>query len=361
MASLLNNLDPLFAVPIFLYGLALGSFLNVCIYRLATYTPAEIVDAPEAMRPGRRCHRVIEGRPALFYCDEVTAAPGGRAKYRGEWRLSVVRPRSACPRCGKAIAWYDNVPVLSWLALRARCRHCGVRISPRYAAVELLTGALFVACYAAFGLSLVALKFAVLSFLLLGLIFTDAEHHLLPDALTYPGVVLGLLFSLFVPVDDVLSRAFASSTLYGDQTWRAWSLADALLAGAIGALAIWGMGALWKRLRGVEAMGLGDVKLLAMLGAFLGLRMMVLVVFAASVAASVYGLGKVLAVWWSRTRRRMMRGHEPLWPALRKAQQQAALVLRVWHLPFGTFLGLAALAVIFGGHRALAWYLEQFH
>lgn len=358
MNSLLQNLDPLFAVPIFLYGLAMGSFLNVCIYRLATYAPAELWDAPGAMRPGRRYHRELDGRPVLFYCDQIGEERDGQVQYRGEWRLSVVQPRSACPRCGRPIAWYDNVPLLSWLLLRARCRHCGVRISARYAVVELFTALLFLACYAAFGPSLAALKFAVLSFLLLGLIFTDAEHHLLPDALTYPGIVLGLVFSLFVPLHDVVSRALVPGPL--GTAWRLASFLAAAVAAAAGALAIWGLGALWKKLRGVEAMGLGDVKLLAMLGAFFGLESVVLIVFLASLAASIFGLGKVLAVWWSRARRRMRRGHEPLWPALKAARRQASLVLRVWHLPFGTFLGLAALAAIFAGDRVAHWYLEQF-
>src|SRR3974377_893535 len=135
--------DLLFAVFFFLYGLALGSFLNVCIYRL----PRE---------------------------------------------MSVVRPRSSCPTCHSPIAWYDNVPVLSWLVLRGRCRQCRAHISPRYLLVELLTGLLFVACYSAFGWTLSTFKFCIFSFLLLGLIFTDAEHKLLPDALTLSGVAVGL-------------------------------------------------------------------------------------------------------------------------------------------------------------------------
>lgn len=357
MNSLLNNLDPLFAVPIFLYGLALGSFLNVCIYRLATYTAAEVWDRPGAMRKGRKYRVQVGGRPVIFYCDAEGEERDGKVCYTGESRLSVIKPRSACPGCRNPIAWYDNVPVLSWLVLRARCRHCGVRISFRYAAVELLTGLLFLACYAAFGLTLATLKFAVLCFLLLGLIFTDAEHHLLPDALTYPGIALGLVFSLLVPMNDLF---FVGHDFPLGASWRPWSLLDSAAAAAIGALAIWGIGALWTRLRGVEAMGMGDVKLLAVLGAFLGLGLVIVVVLLASVVASLFGLGKVLAVWFSRTRRRMLRGHEALWPAFTAARRQAALVLQVWHLPFGTFLGLAALLTIFAGNPALRWYLEQF-
>src|SRR3954469_19864486 len=142
---------------IFVLGLAFGSFLNVCIYRL----------------------------------------PLG---------LSVVRPGSACPNCHESIAFYQNIPVLSWLVLRGRCHHCRARISARYLAVELLTGTLFLACYLHFGLTLAALKYSVFGFLLLGLIFTDAETQLLPDKLTLPGIILGTVFSLVVPVNDLASQ-----------------------------------------------------------------------------------------------------------------------------------------------------------
>ncbi len=152
-----HTVDLALTLPIFALGLAFGSFLNVCIWRL----------------------------------------PRG---------LSVVRPGSACPRCERPIRLYDNVPILSWLILRGRCRDCKARITPRYLFVELLTGFMFLACYAYFGPTLAALKYCVFGFLLLGLIFTDAETQLLPDALTLPGVALGLLFSLVVPVNDLLSR-----------------------------------------------------------------------------------------------------------------------------------------------------------
>jgi len=150
-------MDPIYASAIFFLGLAFGSFLNVCIYRL----PLD---------------------------------------------LSVVTPRSACPHCKRSIAFYDNLPVVSWLLLRGRCRHCKAGISPRYLLVELLTGALFLGCYACFGLSLATLKYCVFGFLLFGLIFTDAETKLLPDTMTLPGLAIGLVFSLIVPVHDMASQ-----------------------------------------------------------------------------------------------------------------------------------------------------------
>ena len=147
----------IYASTIFFLGLAFGSFLNVCIYRL----------------------------------------PLG---------LSVTTPRSACPHCKHPIAFYDNLPVLSWLILRGHCRNCKAGISSRYLFIELLTGALFLACYAYFGFTFATLKYCTFGFLVLGLIFTDAETKLLPDKLTLTGLALGVLFSLLVPVQDLASQ-----------------------------------------------------------------------------------------------------------------------------------------------------------
>ncbi len=303
--------DPLFAVPFFLYGLALGSFLNVCIYRL----------------------------------------PRG---------LSVVRPGSACPRCHAAIAWYDNLPVLSWLLLRGRCRVCQERISPRYLAVELLTGGLFVACYAGFGLTLSALKFCAFAFLLVGLIFTDAEHKLLPDALTLPGLAVGLGFSLLVPVQDLGGRllaAWVELPVSSEISWRLLSLVDSGLGALVGASFIYGAGAIYRRARGVEGMGFGDVKLMGMIGAFLGVKLTVFTLFAASVVGSLFGLAAVLAVWWKRTRRRIQRLHEPAAAARKRAWKSARMVYRHYEMPFGVFLGSMALVAAFFGDGFIRWYL----
>ena len=147
--------DPVISAAIFVLGLAFGSFLNVCVYRL----PRD---------------------------------------------LSVITPRSACPNCHHPIASYDNIPVLSWIILGGRCRYCKVRITFRYAAVELLTGVVFWICYWYFGLTFSTLKYCAFAFLLLGLIFTDAETKLLPDKLTLPGVALGLIL---ITMMDVLRVA----------------------------------------------------------------------------------------------------------------------------------------------------------
>ena len=302
-------MDPLITAAIFALGLVFGSFLNVCIYRL----------------------------------------PLGK---------SVVAPRSACPHCGKMIALYDNLPVLSWLILRGRCRHCKEPISPRYLAVEVLTGLLFLGCYVHFGLTLAMLKCMVLGFLLLGLIFTDAATKLLPDALTLPGLALGIAFSLLVPVNDLAAQlmpGLVSLPVSGEVSWRLWSLLDSLLGLAVGASFLYGAAAIYLRARGVEGMGFGDIKLMAMIGAFLGTKLTVLTIFAASLAGSLFGVSTVVAVWLKRRRRIVARGN-PSAEARRKAWQSARLALRFYEMPFGVFLGSMALLAFFFGNRLLRWY-----
>ncbi len=302
-------MDPLFAAAIFAFGLVFGSFLNVCIYRL----------------------------------------PLGK---------SVVTPRSACPHCGQMIPLYDNLPVLSWLILRGRCRQCKQPISPRYLVVEILTGLLFLGCYAHFGLTLATLKCMVVGYLLLGLIFTDAETKLLPDALTLPGLALGIAFSLIVPVDDLASQIMPGLVhlqVSGDISWRLWSLLDSLLGAAVGASFLYGAAAIYLRARGVEGMGFGDVKLMAMIGAFVGTKLTVLTIFAASLAGSIFGLSTVLAVWIKRRRRILARGSAT--PEARKrAWQSARLALRFYEMPFGVFLGSIAILAYFFGLPLLHWY-----
>ncbi|HYK49199.1 MAG TPA: prepilin peptidase [Terriglobales bacterium] len=303
-------MDPVLATAIFVLGLAFGSFLNVCIYRL----PRD---------------------------------------------LSVVQPRSACPGCEQPIAFYDNIPVLSWLLLRGRCRNCTIRISPRYLVVEILTGAIFLACYAHFGASLATLKYCAFGFLLLGLIFTDAETQLLPDKMTLPGLALGLAFSLLVPVNDLASQLLpgvVSLPLSSDVSWHLLSLADSVLGAVVGASFIYGAGAIYLRARGVEGMGFGDVKLMAMVGAFLGTKLTIFTLFTASIAGSLFGLSTVLAVWIKRTRRRMARNHEPASQARRRAWESAAIALRRHQMPFGVFLSSMAIVALFYGNSFLHWY-----
>jgi leader peptidase (prepilin peptidase)/N-methyltransferase len=302
-------LDPVLASSIFVLGLAFGSFLNVCIYRL----------------------------------------PLG---------LSVVTPRSACPTCKEPIALYDNVPVLSWLILGGRCRHCKSKISPRYLMIELLTGLLFLACYWYFGLMLATLKFCTFAFLLLGLIFTDAETKLLPDKMTLPGLALGLIFSLLVPVNDLASQflpGMVSLPFSGDVSLRIMSLLDSLLGAALGASFIYGAGAIYLRWRGTEGMGFGDVKLMAMVGAFLGMKLTIFTIFTASMAGSLFGLTTVFVVWLKRTHRFMKRLANGQ-AARRRGWQSAQVVYRNYQMPFGVFLGSMAMIAFFFGNRFLHWY-----
>ncbi len=302
-------MDPLFATVIFLLGLAFGSFLNVCIYRL----PRD---------------------------------------------LSIVRPRSACPRCGTPIRARDNIPVFSWLLLRGRCRRCRAAISPRYLVVELITALLFLGCYARFDLTLLTAKFCVLVALLIALIFTDAETKLLPDSLTLPGLAAGVLFSVFVPVNDLAARLAPGLVPIAarPEAWRVLSLADSLLGALLGASFIYGAGMIYKLTRHIEGMGFGDVKLMAMIGAFLGIKLTAFTIFGASVLGSAFGLGTVLYVWIKRTRRRMARNRESAAVARKRAWQSARVVYRHYEMPFGVFLGSMAIVAFFFGSNILGWY-----
>jgi leader peptidase (prepilin peptidase)/N-methyltransferase len=206
------------------------------------------------------------------------------------------------------------------------------------------------------------LKCTVLGYLLLGLIFTDAETKLLPDALTLPGLALGILFSLVVPVNDLASRimpGMVSPAMRSEISWRLWSLSDSLLGAAVGASFLYGAAAIYLRARGVEGMGFGDVKLMALIGAFLGTKLTVLTIFAASLAGSIFGLSMVLAVWMKRTRRFEARGISSRISskeARRRAWQSARMVLRFYEMPFGVFLGSMAILSFLFGNRLLQWY-----
>lgn len=303
-------MDPFFAAAFFLFGLALGSFLNVVIHRVP----------------------------------------------RGE---SIVFPSSACPKCHGSIKPYDNVPVVSWLILGGRCRNCREPINPRYAVVELIVATLFLACYWRFGLSLSAAKFCVFSFLIVGLIFIDAEHKLLPDALTLPGLAIGLIFSWFVPVNDLMAELLPSYFRMGyghGFNGHLLSVCDSLFGAALGSAFIFGVGFVYLHARGVEGMGLGDVKLMAMVGAFLGGRLTVFTIFAASLLGTAFGITLMLSVWVQRTRRRMIRNRESRQSARKHAWASAKLVYRHYQIPFGVFLGSMALLALFCGRTLMSWY-----
>jgi leader peptidase (prepilin peptidase)/N-methyltransferase len=312
--STLQSID-FVAIVTFLFGLIFGSFLNVVIYRV----PRE---------------------------------------------QSIVKPRSACPNCGTMIRAYDNIPVLSWVILRGRCRDCGHPITPRYAIVELLCGFLFVSAYfyaAPLDSSLIAIatmiKLCVLFFLLLGLIFIDFEHHLLPDALTFPGILLGLVFSLIVPVGGLPS--FITRRLLGLR-WPlpAISFVDALAGALIGALFIFAVGELYFRVRQIEGMGMGDVKLMGMVGAFMGLKMTLFTIFAGALLGTVFGVSATLLVWRKRIARRHKKRETHVFS---RAWSSARLMFRYYEVPFGVFLGSTAMLSVFVGNRLVNWYLGLYH
>jgi leader peptidase (prepilin peptidase) / N-methyltransferase len=261
------------------FGLVMGSFLNVCIVRLPL----------------------------------------------GE---SVVRPRSHCRQCGAPVAARDNVPILSWLLLRGRCRACGVAVSWVYPLVESAVCALFVMCCLHFPLS-TAPAWAILCFLLVGLAVMDAQTLLLPDAFTYPGLLAGLIFSALRP------------GLERDN----WSVRPALQAAgmallsaaAAAAVLLLIAGAYWL-VRRRMGMGMGDVKLIAMLAAWLGLAQAGLVLFVAVIVGAVYAVALLLAG--------------------RGKSTESSTPLMV---PFGTMLCLAGIYSLFIGERTVHWYLQFFH
>jgi leader peptidase (prepilin peptidase)/N-methyltransferase len=276
--------DVLLSIFAALFGLILGSFLNVCISRLPNHE-------------------------------------------------SVVSPRSRCPRCAQPIRSFDNIPVLSWILLGGRCRDCKARISVRYALIEAATAMLFLLCALEFGLTVLGAGAAVLCWLLLGLAATDAETMLLPDALTLPGIALGVVFSGFV---DSGLGAFAGFSWPGF-SWK--ESAASLLWAACGFGVILLIRGLYWLARKREGIGLGDAKLLAMIAAWLGIWQAGLVLFLAVVCAALYGLGILLG-------RRIS-----------KAKDGDLFRLKI---PLGAFLSAAGIFCIFKGPQILNWYLGFF-
>jgi leader peptidase (prepilin peptidase)/N-methyltransferase len=250
---------------------------------------------------------------------------------------SIVLPSSRCPSCGGAIAFYDNVPVLSYLLIGGRCRSCKTPISARYPAVEALTALLFVAVTWHDGLTF-ALPFDLIFVsAVTALVFIDAEHMILPNAITYPGIVFALIARVSIPYllgrpyfDDL--EILLNGPLAGMPVWGA-SLVGAFLGALIGGGSLWLMGWTWEKLRGIEAMGLGDVKMMFMVGAYLGWRLTILNIFLGVLSGSVIGMTLMM-----RQRRRDMQ----------------------MLLPFGVFLGIGALAALLFGANIVEWYAGQF-
>ena len=259
-----------------LFGLLIGSFLNVCIYRL----PRD---------------------------------------------LSVIRPRSFCPECERGIAWYDNVPLLSFVLLRGRCRHCRQRIGWRYPLVEMLTGGLFFCAVLGVGPTLAALKLCVFCAMAVELVFSDIEERILPDEFTLGGTAIGLAFAAFIPSPGGILSVFLPDL----RNERVLSLLESAFAAAFASGVMWLVGALYRKIRHREGLGLGDVKMVAMIGAFLGLQGVLLTLIVGSTLGAVIGLAFILIT--------------------RKDAAQ-------YELPFGAFLGVAAVGVAFYGELVVAWW-----
>jgi len=257
--ALLNSMNLMFQTIAFVYGLCIGSFMNVCIYRL----------------------------------------PLSR---------SLIKPGSACPQCGRSIPFYDNIPVISFLLLRGRCRNCGATISWRYPLVELLGGLTALAAVTRFGLSLPALVYFVFIAVLIVVTFIDIDHRIIPDVITLPGIVLGLAASFLLPRT---------------------SLTDALLGILLGGGSLLAVAVIYRLITKKDGMGMGDVKLLAMIGAFIGWQGVLFTIFIGSLAGSLIGFILVFA------------------------QRRKDLKLAV---PFGPFLSLGAILYVFAGPELIFWY-----
>ncbi len=247
-------------LPAVVAGLAVGSFLNVCIHRIP----------------------------------------------RGE---SIAHPPSRCPGCGHGIRWFENVPVVSWVALRARCSHCGIHIPAMYPIVELLTGAVFAGGVLLYGVTPLAAVRIVFACAMIVLFVIDLQHQLLPNVITVPGIVLGLGWSAV-----------------GPPGWQ-----SSLLGVAVGGGLLWAIAEGYYRWRGEEGMGMGDVKMLGMIGAFLGWPLVILTLVLASFLGSLVGVGLL---------------------ATRRGDMKSAL-------PFGTFLAIAALVAAAVGDDVVAWYVAR--
>ena len=278
----------------FLFGLIIGSFLNVCITRI-----------PEG--------------------------------------TSIVSPRSRCPHCMSRIQPYDNVPVVSWLLLGGKCRNCQAPISPMYPAVELVTALLFVACYLCFGLTVPALKWVFFSCILVVLVMTDFRDRILPDVVNWFGVGLGLAFAAYVPPVDGVVPALIGRYISLPK-WTAGVL-DAILGAAFCGGLLWLTGFVYKLVRHREGMGFGDVKMMFMVGAFLGIRGAFLTILLGTLLGSVVGLttiGYLLASGWKSA---LARRASKMGLGGRAAMRWA--IASRYQLPLGSFLGIAALLVTF--------------
>ncbi len=249
---------------------------------------------------------------------------------------SIVFPGSACPKCGNAIAGYDNIPIVSWLLLRGKCRNCKVPISIRYPAVELLTALSFVLVFWKFGLDVLLPVGLIFVAVTIALMFIDAEHMILPNVITYPFFVFAFLVRIIYPIafgtvfSDMVIGPMASMSGYPE--WVV-SLVGAILGALAGGGSLWLIGEVWMRARGVEAMGLGDVKMMLGFGALLGWRLALFSIFIAAFAGAVIGIAVI---------------------AKQKDKDFQS------QIPFGIFLGVGSVIALLFGEQVIGWYMRTF-
>jgi len=224
-------------------------------------------------------------------------------------QLSLVWPASRCPGCDAAVKPYDNIPIASYLWLRGRCRSCKAPISIKYPLIEITTGVLFLGAYLLFDAP-VLFQRLIFACAMIVLFVIDLEHRILPDVITLPGIVVGFLFSLIMPPGWV----------------------DSLIGIAVGGGTLWLLGEIYYRVRGEEGMGFGDVKMLAMIGAFLGYKLMLLTLILSSFVGSIVGVAMIVS---------------------NRGDMKYAL-------PFGTFLAIGAIVASTVGDRIVAWYASFF-
>ncbi len=258
--------------------------------------------------------------------------------------LSIVALGSRCPQCLTPIKPYDNVPVFGWIWLRGKCRSCKKTISPMYPLVELATGLLFVAAFESFGLTPALVKWLFFTCLIIILTITDLRVRLLPDLVTWPGFIAGLFFSAMVPPDDGVAVQLSARLLHHFPSPAVLGLVDGMLGAAFGSLFLWGAAALYKLVRGYEGMGFGDVKMMAMVGAFLGLRGAFLTILAGTLLGSIVGLGVIVGVYAGGTDRRI--AERASRRGLGSVNALRWAIASQYQLPLGTFLGIAALFLV---------------
>lgn len=267
-------------VIVFIFGLVVGSFLNVCIVRL----------------------------------------PKGR---------SIVSPPSHCPQCQERIKWYDNIPVLSFFILRGRCRSCGRRISWRYPLVELMNGLFYTWIYTEFGPGGEMLLIMALCSALIVITFIDLDHQIIPDVITLPGMLAGLALGPFFMTPLLDPLPFGLAGVFPHAGPYAAGLLNSFIGLVTGGAPLFIIGWLWEKLRNVEAMGGGDVKLMAMVGSLLGWKGSLLTIMLGALTGSLAGMILIISKRLSMNR----------------------------VIPFGPFLALGAVITAFYGHEIVYWYL----